>query len=62
MAMFLMMCVDIWRESLLLLELGTVRGGILCFLKIRAGRKILLSFRSSFQKVRINIMSTRFLS
>ena len=62
MAMFLMMCVDIWRGSLLLLELGTVRGVILSFLKIRAGRKILLSFRIRFQKMEIGIMNTIFLS
>ena len=62
MAMFLMMCVDIWRGSLLLLGLGTVRGGILSFLKIRAGRKILLSFRIRFQKMEIGIMNTIFLS
>ena len=62
MAMFLMMCVDIWRGSLLLLGLATVREAILSFLKIRAGRKILLAFRSRFQRMEISIMNTRFLS
>ena len=62
MVMFLMMCVDIWRGSLLLLGLDTVIGGILSFLKIRVGRKILLAFRIRFQRMEISIMNTRFLS
>ena len=62
MVMCLMMCVHIWKGSLSLLGLATVRGAILSFLKIRVGRKILLAFRIRFQRMEICIMNTRFLS